>query len=305
MPPPPGDEPIEFRQPVGEPTSVAIDGRGRVVVQTREPARLEILTHKGGTISLSTVSRADTGHQVFHLTTQSGLACASCHPEGGDDGRSWRFAKIGIRRTQNLRGGVLATAPFHWDGDMRDMRHLMTEVFMGRMTGPQLDTQQTDMLARWIDHLPAMPALPVASADAVDRGKALFNDGAVGCATCHSGTKLTNNQNMVVGTGRHPAGAVAARGGLARALHARWLRCFAARPLRGQVRRRSPRQHRPPGSRPAVGPGGVPGYAVTRAFGGFTARARTSRSPGSGSPRAGRRWRCCRPSTSCTSPHRR
>ena len=186
---------------MGEPTSVAIDGRGRVVVQTREPARLEILTHKGGAISLSTVSRADTGHQVFHLATQSGLACASCHPEGGDDGRSWRFAKIGIRRTQNLRGGVLATAPFHWDGDMRDMRHLMTEVFMGRMTGPQLDIPQTDMLARWIDHLPAMPALPVASADAVDRGKALFNDGAVGCATCHSGTKLTNNQNMVVGTG--------------------------------------------------------------------------------------------------------
>jgi hypothetical protein len=197
----PEEEPIEFRQPVGDPTSVAIDGRGRVVVQTREPARLEILTHKGGSIRLSDVSRADTGHNVFHLATQSGLACASCHPEGGDDARTWRFAKIGLRRTQNLRGGVLSTAPFHWDGDMRDMRHLMTEVFMGRMAGPQLDTQQTDVLAQWIDRLPAMPALPVASAEAVDRGRALFNDAIVGCTTCHSGGKLTNNQNMMVGTG--------------------------------------------------------------------------------------------------------
>jgi mono/diheme cytochrome c family protein len=200
-PPTPEEDPIEYRQPVGDPTSVAIDGRGRVVVQTREPARLEILSHKGGSILLSNISRVDTGHQVFHLATQSGLACASCHPDGLEDARTWRFAKIGLRRTQNLRGGVLETAPFHWDGDMRDMRHLTTEVFMGRMAGPSLDTQQSDALARWIDRLPAMPALPVASTDSVDRGKALFNDAAVGCASCHSGARLTNNLNMVVGTG--------------------------------------------------------------------------------------------------------
>jgi mono/diheme cytochrome c family protein len=72
---------------------------------------------------------------------------------------------------------------------------------MGRMAGPSLDAQQSDALARWIDRLPAMPALPVASPDSVDRGKALFNDAAVGCATCHSGPRLTNNLNMVVGTG--------------------------------------------------------------------------------------------------------
>jgi mono/diheme cytochrome c family protein len=200
-PPTPEEEPIEYRQPVGDPTSVAIDGRGRVIVQTREPARLEIVTHRGGSILLSPVSRADTGHQVFHLATQSGLACASCHPEGGDDARTWRFDRIGLRRTQNLRGGVMETVPFHWDGDMRDMRHLTTEVLSGRMAGPSLDDQQTAALGRWIDRLPAMPALPVASGEAVDRGKALFNAAAVGCATCHSGARLTNNLNMVVGTG--------------------------------------------------------------------------------------------------------
>ena len=199
--PDPGEEPIEFRQPVGEPIAVALDGRGRVVVQTREPARLEILSHRGGAILLSTVSRVDTGHTIFHLGTASGLACASCHPEGRDDARSWRFTKLGMRRTQNLLGGVLSTAPFHWGGDMRDMNHLMTEVFSGRMAGPQLDHRQTEVLGQWVDRLPALPSLSPRDTQAVERGQALFNDPAVGCVTCHSGSKLTNNQTVSVGTG--------------------------------------------------------------------------------------------------------
>ena len=134
--PPPDPEVIEFRQPVGDAIAVDFDGQGRVVVQTREPARLEIISHRGGSIKLADESRFDSGHAVFHLATRNGLACASCHPEGGDDGRIWRFAGIGPRRTQNLQGGIATSAPFHWDGDMRDLSHLMTEVFSTRMGGP-------------------------------------------------------------------------------------------------------------------------------------------------------------------------
>ena len=199
--PPPPPPPIEFRQPVGRPISVAFDGQGRVVVQTRDPARLEIISHRGGTIKLSDQSRADTGHQVFHMSTAFGLACASCHPEGGEDGRVWRFAKLGPRRTQTLRGGILATAPFHWDGEMKDLRQLMTEVFTGRMGGPSLDEPQLDALARWMDRLPAPPAIAPADAAAVERGRVLFHDAKVACATCHSGPALTNNTSVAVGTG--------------------------------------------------------------------------------------------------------
>jgi mono/diheme cytochrome c family protein len=197
--PPP--EPIELRQPVGEPIAIAFDGLGRVLVQSREPARLEILTHRGGTIKLSTERRADSGHRAFHGSTSNGLACASCHPEGGDDGRNWRFAKLGVRRTQNLRGGIMQTAPFHWDGDMRDLDHLMHEVFMGRMAGPRMDKPQVAALARWMDRIPALP--PTRSRDdaAVERGRVLFNDSKVACASCHTGPLLTNNQTVDVGTG--------------------------------------------------------------------------------------------------------
>jgi mono/diheme cytochrome c family protein len=202
VPPQPPGEPIEFRQPVGRPIAVAFDGQDRVVVQTRDPARLEIISHRGGTIKLSDIGRADTGHQVFHLATGFGLACASCHPEGGEDGRTWRFAKLGLRRTQSLRGGILATAPFHWDGEMRDLRQLMTEVFTGRMGGPRLESAQVEALARWMDRLPALPPAPILNTAAVEHGKALFSDGKVGCATCHNGPALTNNATVSVGTGR-------------------------------------------------------------------------------------------------------
>jgi hypothetical protein len=205
---PPDPEPIEFRVPAGRPVAVAFDGQGRLVVQTREPARLEIVTHRGGTVRLSLESRVDTGRDLFHMATQAGLACASCHPEGADDGHVWRFDGLGPRRSQNLRGGILKTAPFHWNGEMHDMSQLMTDVFSERMAGPRLEPGEIEVLASWIDRLPAMPALAAMSAPgaaapdaaAGDRGRALFNDASVGCATCHSGPMFTNN--MSVGVGR-------------------------------------------------------------------------------------------------------
>jgi hypothetical protein len=210
--PPPGGapdpEPVELRLPAGRPVAIAFDGQGRVVVQTREPARVEILSHSGGSVRLSQESRVDTGRDLFHMATQAALACASCHPEGGDDGHVWRFAGLGPRRSQNLRGGILKTAPFHWNGEMRDMSQLMTDVFSERMAGPRLEPREIEVLASWIDRLPALPALaamaprgaPMPDPAAVDRGRALFNDAAVGCATCHSGPMFTNN--MSVGVGR-------------------------------------------------------------------------------------------------------
>jgi mono/diheme cytochrome c family protein len=204
FPPPPTDpnDPIEFRQPVGRPIAVAFDGQDRVVVQTRDPARLEIVSHRGGTILLDSEARVDTGHDLFHMVTGNGLACASCHPEGGDDGRIWRFAGLGARRTQSLRGGILATAPFHWDGDMPDLRKLMSDVFTMRMGGPQVGNDHVQALATWMDRLPALPRAPLVDELAVARGERLFQDAKVGCATCHTGPAFTNNATIAVGTGR-------------------------------------------------------------------------------------------------------
>ena len=188
-----------------QPVAVAFDGLGHVVVQSREPAVLMILGNAGTTnseIVLSKVSKEDSGERVFHMGTNSGLACASCHPEGGDDGRVWKFEKLGARRTQSLRGGIVNSAPFHWDGDMKDLGTLMTEVFNGRMQGPRVDGPHLKALAHFMDKIKAVPTTPAVDSAAADRGRTLFNSSKVACATCHTGPALSNNATVDVGTGR-------------------------------------------------------------------------------------------------------
>lgn len=126
--------PIAFeggRIDAGEAVAVDLTPTGHLVVQVREPSALVI---DGVTVPLGGDSVLDTGHQLFHsATVGAALACASCHPEGGDDGHVWMFEKSGARRTQSLRGAILATAPFHWDGAMGDFATLMDDGYGGRM----------------------------------------------------------------------------------------------------------------------------------------------------------------------------
>jgi mono/diheme cytochrome c family protein len=135
------------------------------------------------------------------MATQGGIACASCHPEGHDDGHVWTFASFGARRTQSLAGGTLGTGPFHWTGDMKDLSMLSTEVLANRMSGPSLKSEHVEALGGWIDKVPGYRPGTLADAAAVERGRALFNDATVGCASCHAGAAMTNHALFDVGTG--------------------------------------------------------------------------------------------------------
>ena len=181
-------------------TAVAFSGAGDVVLQSREPAAL-LIPGRNLTIILPGASRVDTGHALFHTNTGGDIACAACHPEGGEDSHVWNFAMLGARRTQSLRGGISNTLPLHWDGEMRDLPQIMTEVFSGRMGGPMLTSDQAAAAGRFLDAIPALPAPPAPDAVAAERGHQLFS-GAAGCSACHSGARYTNNQTVDVGTGR-------------------------------------------------------------------------------------------------------
>jgi hypothetical protein len=198
--PPPCDFPSEDAQIEGEPTAVAFDQNDRIVIQSREPAQLQVLGPNGFKIALSADSRADTGLALFHMDAGPGLACASCHPEGMEDGRVWEFAGLGSRRTQNLGGGIMNTVPFHWAGDLADFQSLVHEVFESRMGSARPNHLQLEAFGKWIDSVPAViPALTDSSV--VERGRALFDSAQAGCSTCHSGAQFTNNQTVDVGTG--------------------------------------------------------------------------------------------------------
>jgi hypothetical protein len=197
---------VRSLQADGQVTAVAWMPNGVLVAQTREPATI-VFYGPGSSgspatqlLDLHQPSREDSGHSMFHLTAAAGIACASCHPEGGDDGHTWTFAGIGARRTQTLRGGILGTAPFHWNGDMRDFPMLVNEVFVKRMAGPAPDAERATLLAQWIDHQPALRATPP-DPSAADRGEVLFDSAELGCTNCHSGEHFTNNQSEFVGTG--------------------------------------------------------------------------------------------------------
>ena len=183
----------------GQPVAVAFSAAGKYIVQSREPATLSF--EDGTSVTLSEESHADSGHLMFHMNSGIGIACASCHPEGGDDGHVWRFPE-GLRRTMPLEGGVMERAPFHWDGTLGDMGALVNTVMMTRMALPHTPSaEQIAALGAFLEQLPALPAPDGLDAAAVKRGEAVFRRDDVACASCHSGAQFTNNQLADVGTG--------------------------------------------------------------------------------------------------------
>jgi hypothetical protein len=188
-----------------QPTAVAFDAAGEVLVQSREPAELYVLKNGGAdyagrAIGLAVTTRDDTGHDVFHAEAGGMIACASCHPEGGDDGFVWTLDS-NTRRTPSLRGTIAGTAPYHWPGDEPDLDTLANDVYTVRMNGTALDRGQLDALEGWVQAIPAPPAPSWIDPASARRGQAIFRRADVGCSTCHSGPKLTDNRTVDVGTG--------------------------------------------------------------------------------------------------------
>ena len=188
----------------GQVTSVAFRSDEELLVLTRQPERLYLFELESDDlidrISLSAIDVSDSGHDLFHHDLGHGIACASCHPEARDDGHVWNFDDLGLRRTQELRGGLLGTEPFHWDGGLAEFEDLTEEVMERRMGGPSLSSDHVDSLATWIDAQPDLVRSGL-DAEAVERGQEIFESEETECATCHEGALLTNNLNENVGTG--------------------------------------------------------------------------------------------------------
>lgn len=191
-----------------EPIAAAYDGQDNLVVQIRQPSMLEIHGALSGDvlarIDLGGPSRADTGYLMFNADPdfqQRPVECASCHPEGREDGHVWTFEGFGARRTQSLAGGISGTEPFHWDGALANVGAIMDEVFVKRMGGFPQPPERVAAITRYIDAFPRPPRVPAPDALAVARGKTLYEDATVGCADCHGGDKLTSNETVDVGTG--------------------------------------------------------------------------------------------------------
>ncbi len=105
-------------------------------------------------------SDAVAGRQLFYSAANSqmaapgsGVACESCHLEGGTDGHVWQFV-WGPRKTQGLLGkDIAATAPYHWDGTELEMSDLLHDTITIRMGGSGLDAGQESQVGTFLAQL--------------------------------------------------------------------------------------------------------------------------------------------------------
>ncbi len=142
-------------------------------------------------------------------------ACASCHPEGGADGRTWDTTNAGegLRNTIDLRGrGGMDHGPVHWSANFdeiqdfeRDIVHSFGGTGLSQDGEPPYEpldgpsnagrSEELDALAAFVSTLTTpVPRPPGGDSAANARGKAIYNDDAVGCFACHQAPRFTDSR---------------------------------------------------------------------------------------------------------------
>ncbi|MFO0742442.1 MAG: c-type cytochrome [Labilithrix sp.] len=171
----------------------------RVVPQDERVTRLSLarpaFVEKGGEIELGRALYHATGD---HRISREGLACASCHPDGRDDGLTWATLE-GPRNAPMLAGRLDGTAPFAWAGSSeRVSEHL--EHTVRRLGGQGLGKREMEALAAYCLHMKTYSSRTPDAAK-VARGKEVFNAAETKCASCH-----TPQNNLFTDKSKHDVG---------------------------------------------------------------------------------------------------
>ncbi|HJL19284.1 MAG TPA: c-type cytochrome [Sandaracinaceae bacterium LLY-WYZ-13_1] len=163
------------------------------------------------------------------------LACASCHLDGEGDALVWDFTQRGegLRNTISLRGRA-GVAPLHWSANFDEVQDFEHDIRAGQGGTGFLDdavfeaddrdrplgapkaglSAELDALAAYVASLDDVGDAPAVDADAAARGRAIFEDPSVGCATCHRGPTLSDSRFEGDGTPRlHDVGTLGAGSG--------------------------------------------------------------------------------------------
>lgn len=176
------------------------------------------------------------GKRIFYnaadprMGADSYISCASCHIDGGHDGRTWDFTGRGegLRRTTDLRGrSGTGHGNAHWSGnfdEIQDFEHDIRGPFGGTgflpldanqfatlhpspATGKTGLSSDLDALAAYVSSLgnAHVPRSPHRNADgtrtaAAQAGQTVFQQ--QNCASCHSGNVFTSSPSSPIAN--HP-----------------------------------------------------------------------------------------------------
>jgi YVTN family beta-propeller protein len=167
------------------------------------------------------------------MSSRRWIACASCHPDGLHDARTWQQPE-GLRKTTAFVG-MAHTHPLHWSADRDEVQDFEYTLRSKLMQGAGLlkakmkpkvgfhkveleektggRSKDLDALAVYCNALeyPLSPHIeaPGKLRPAAARGKEVFLRKDVGCATCHSGPYYSDSSLKTpfnlhdIGTGRN------------------------------------------------------------------------------------------------------
>lgn len=166
------------------------------------------------------------------ISAEGYISCASCHMDGGHDGRTYDFTGRGegLRNNISMRGrGGVRFGAVHWSANFDEIqdfendirlqfrgRGLMTDDDFALTSDPQGFakaglSEELDQLAAYVAHLgrESLQRSPLRNSrggltDAALRGAATFE--AQGCASCHRGKAFTDGDVHSVGTLRRYSG---------------------------------------------------------------------------------------------------
>jgi YVTN family beta-propeller protein len=178
----------------------------------------------GAVVTEKLAANVLNGKQLFYdardprLARDRYMSCASCHNDGGADGRTWDLTGQGegLRNTIRLRGRAGGQGLLHWSGNFDEVQDFEGQIRTlaggsGLMTDAQFNagtrsqplgdpktgvSTDLDALAAYLQSLQSVPASPFRNtdgsmtADAI-AGKALFESG--NCVSCHNGPSLTDS----------------------------------------------------------------------------------------------------------------
>ena len=239
------------------PQGLALDDLGRLYVQNFMGRSLSIFD-VGGLLdgtgnSVELLAEVDLvahetlsdevlrGKRIFYdassdrMSLEGYISCASCHLDGGQDGRTWDFTDRGegLRNTISLLGrGGTGQGPLHWTGnfdEIQDVEHDIRSHFGGSglmsdadfVSGTRSDplgdpkaglSADLDALAAYVASLHEVPPSPYRDAAGGltaegRRGRVVFAD--AGCGNCHGGDQFTDSALGV----QHDIGTIGADSG--------------------------------------------------------------------------------------------
>lgn len=212
------------------------------VSNPRLPSVLATIAVTDETLSASVAN----GKRLFYRSREprhslaNYIACASCHIDGeGHDGRTWDFTNRGegLRNTTDLRGrGGVAHGPVHWSGNFDEIQDFENDIVRffggtglandGQAPNPPLGAANAgrsadlDDLAAYVSSLNDPPPSLFRKSDgtlsdAALRGKALFLNPALQCASCHVPPRFTDSSVTTNATNfvRHDVGTLSVGSG--------------------------------------------------------------------------------------------